>query len=170
VFTLVKETPLPENALLRRFVDSGDYTDCFAARVDAEVAFSDYVESFYTTAMFKTERLILQWLFSLPSSDSDARQLANGNIDDFAAWKVLQRADAQLLLMDVRGRTCSWFMATPDAAGTCLYFGSAIIRTEKTPSGRRIKWTYRMLTGFHRLYSRVLLSAARAKLLRKNRS
>ena len=169
MFTLVDGTPLPENALLRRFVDSGDFTDCFVTRVDADVSFPNYVEAFYTTAIFKTERLILQWLFSLPSSDADARQLANGDLDDFAAWNVLQRADAQLLLMDVRGRTCSWFMAVPDSTGVRLYFGSAIIRSEKTRSGRRMKWTYRMLLGFHRIYSCVLLSAARAHLLRNSR-
>jgi len=89
VFNPANKTALLENALLRRFVDSGDYTDCFVTRVHADVSFPDYVEGFYTTAIFKTERLILNRLFTLPSADTDARQLANGNIDNFAAWNVL---------------------------------------------------------------------------------
>jgi len=167
MFSSINDCPLPENALLRRFAERGDYTDCFFTRIDASVAFADYVAAFYTTAAFKTERLILHWLFSLPSSDAEASQLARGEVDKFAAWNVLQRADAQVLLMDVRGRTCSWFMLAPDTTtGHRLYFGSAVINSEKPSSGRRMKWSYRRLLGFHRLYSRILLSAARARLLR----
>ena len=163
----VVESPLPANGLLQRFVESGDYTDCFSIRMDAEFAFPAYVEAFYTTTVFKAERLILKWLVARPSTDSEARALASGDIDEFAAWRVLERADEQVLLMDIRGQTCSWLMSVPDSHGTVLYFGSAIIRSRKTASGRRMGWTYRALLGFHRLYSRVLLRAAGTRLLRE---
>ena len=161
----VKEAPLPENALLQRFVESGDYTDCFVTRVDTDVSFKAYVEAFYTTGVFKTERALLKWLVQRPSTDEQARALANNEIDDFAAWRVLERADNQIMLMDMHGRTCSWLMVAPDESGSLLYFGSAIVRSEKTSSGRRMGWVYRLLLGFHLLYSRVLLRAARVAVV-----
>ena len=160
----IEEPPLPENALLQRFVNSGDYTDCFRARIDVDVSFADYVEAFYTTRVFKAERFILAWLVSRPSTDDEAKTLASGDADAFAAWKVLDRAPNQLLLMDYRGNTCSWLMLEPDAAGSRLYFGSAIDRNRKSRGGRRMGWPYRLLLGFHRLYSRVLLRSARTRL------
>lgn len=160
----IAESPLPNDALLQRFVASGDYTDCFVTRIDTAVTFPAYVEAFYTTGVFKAERLVLRWLASLPSTDSGARALANNESSEFAAWKTLDREDNQLLLMDVRGRTCSWFMLLPDEGGSRLYFGSAVIKSRKTSSGRRMAWTFRSLLGAHRLYSRMLLRAARARL------
>ena len=156
----ITESPLPENALLRRFVDSGDYTDCFMVHIGIDVTFPEYIEAFYTTAVFKTERFILKWLVSRPSTDEEARALANDELREFAAWRKLDRSENQLLMMDFRGQTCSWFMLAPDEHGTALYFGSAVIRNRKTASGMRMGWTYRALLGFHRLYSRILLRAA----------
>lgn len=160
------ESALPGNSLLQRFVDSGDYTDCFVTRIDIDVTFPAYVEAFYTTTVFKAERLLLKWFVSRPSTDSEARALADNASNEFAAWRTLDRADDQILLMDLHGRTCSWLMLAPAGEGSLLYFGSAVIRSVKTTSGRRMGWTYRALLGFHRLYSRILLRAARARLLR----
>lgn len=161
----VTETVLPGNALLQRFVDSGEYTDCFMTRIDDDVSFATYVEAFYTTSVFKAERFILRWLVSRPSTDAEARALASNEIAEFAAWKMLERSDDQLLMMDFRGNTCSWFMLERDEGGSKLYFGSAVIRNRKTSSGRRMGWTYRALLGFHRLYSRILLRAARNRIM-----
>jgi len=158
--------PLPENALLQRFVDSGDYTDCFATHVDCIVGLETFIEAFYTTTVFKAERLILGWLASMPSTDSEARQIARAERDAFAAWNMFERTSNQLLMMDVRGQTCSWFMVAPTATGSQLYFGSAVMRNQETPDGPRMKWTYKVLLGFHRLYSRVLLRAASKRVLR----
>lgn len=161
----ITETALPDKALLQRFVNSGDYTDCFMTRIECDVTFRDYVEAFYTTPVFKAERFILKWLVLRPSTDAEATALADGAIDDFAAWRMLDRTDNQLLLMDFRGNTCSWLMLAVDTEGGNLYFGSAIVRNRKTSSGRRMGWAYRALLGFHRLYSRILLRAAATKLL-----
>lgn len=165
----IEEPPLPDGALLQRFVNSGDYTDCFMTGIDIDVTFAAYVEAFYTTWVFRTERFILRWLVARPSTDEEAKALAIGEADSFAAWKLLDRTPNQLLLMDYRGNTCSWLMLQPDANGSRLYFGSAIVRNRKSRAGRRMGWPYRVLLGFHRLYSRVLLRSARASLLQGNR-
>ena len=165
LFPSVREAPLPTGALLQEFVDKGEYTDCFVTRVQGGVSFPAYIESFYTTLLFKAERLILKWAISRPSSDEEAELLARNEIHAFAAWKEHSRSDNQLVMMDFRGKTCSWFMATPDEGGTLLYFGSAVMRDQQTASGKEMKWTYRWLLGFHRLYSRALLRAARSRIV-----
>ncbi|MBT8098177.1 MAG: hypothetical protein KJO82_00435, partial [Gammaproteobacteria bacterium] len=88
MFASIAETPLPDNALLQRYVRSGDYTDCFSTRVDTVVSLPQYINAFYTTGIFKTERVILKWLVSRPSTDEDVRQLADASCDTFAAWSV----------------------------------------------------------------------------------
>lgn len=167
MFASINERALPDDALLQRYVDSGDYTDCFATDIDVAIGFPQFVEAFYTTAVFRVERLILKWLASRPSTDEEAADVAGGSSETFAAWSVQDRADNQLLLIDMHGRTCSWFMVAPRGDGSRLYFGSAVIRSERTPTGREMKRTYRSLLGFHRLYSRILLSAARSRILRR---
>ncbi|MBT8102520.1 MAG: hypothetical protein KJO95_06085 [Gammaproteobacteria bacterium] len=167
MFSSIKQTALPEAALLQRFVVQGEYTDCFAASVTIDPSLPELVEAFYTTWLFKAERIILRWLLSLPSTDEEARQVARGTRDKFAAWNVEDRSDDQLLLIDVHERTGSWFMVEPRQPGGRLLFGSVVFKTEETPEGRNMRWTYRSLLRFHRLYSRALLSAARSRLLRK---
>ena len=162
----ITQTDLPDAALLRRFAEQGEYTDCFAAPIYVESSLPVFVEAFYTTWLFKTERVILKWLLSLPSTDDEARQVALGARDSFAAWNVEDRRENQLLLIDVHKRTGSWFMVETGESGARLLFGSVVFKTEDTPAGRDIRWTYRSLLGFHRLYSRALLSAARSRLLR----
>ncbi|MBT8099879.1 MAG: hypothetical protein KJO82_09020 [Gammaproteobacteria bacterium] len=151
-------------AFLHRYADH--YTDCFSTNLPVESSLPKFVEAFYTTPLFKAERLILKWLFSLSSTDEQARQVARGERDAFAAWNVEDRSDDQLLLIDVRERTGSWFMCVPQHESTVLYFGSVVFRTEETAAGRKMRWTYKSMLGLHRLYSRALLSAARSRLLR----
>ena len=160
LFSLVSEAPLPAGALLQAFSDRGEYTDCFVAQVNQAVTFPAFVETFYTTGLFKLERRILKWLVSRPSSDEEARRLSRNEIHTFAAWNEYGRSDNQLIMMDFRQQTCSWFMLEPDASGTRLYFGSAVMRDGDEPSAKKMKWTYRALLGFHRVYSRALLQAA----------
>lgn len=163
-FGSVSEVPLPSGTLLQEFVDRGEYTDCFAVHVPGVVAFSEYVQSFYTTRLFKAERLILKWLVSRPSTDEEAKKVSRNEIHSFAAWNEHSRSDNQLIMMDLRQQTCSWFMLVPKTNGSQLYFGSAVMRNQETSSGKEMKWTYRCLMGFHRLYSRALLSAAASRL------
>ncbi|MEO5882000.1 MAG: hypothetical protein ABIQ06_06250 [Caldimonas sp.] len=135
------------------------------------VSHAEFVEAFYTSALFKLERFVLRVFLSRPSTDLQAARLARGELDAFAAWSVEGRAANQLLLADVAGRTRSWLMVAPsgsaDSAGTRLYFGSAVVPRRSTRSGRAgLGMVFSALLGFHKLYSRLLLQAARSRLSR----
>jgi hypothetical protein len=168
----IRKCELPDRALLRRYLDRGAYVDCHVTEIACAATQAEYVEAFYTTGVFKLERLLLRWFASRPSTDEDARQLASGMRDAFAAWSVEAREVDQLLLCDMVGRTRSWLMVAPThgaGGGTRLYFGSAVVPVAAVAgSGKpRLGSAYRLLLGFHKLYSRVLLRAARARLLRQ---
>lgn len=150
---------LPQDALLQRYREQGAYTDCFAIDVPGQVAHAAFVEAFYTTAVFKLERLLLALFVARPSRDAEARELASGQRQQFAAWSVEGRAPDQLLMCDYAGSTRSWLMASPAGQGTRLYFGSAVVRS-------RQGGVFRALLGFHKLYSRVLLRAAASRVLK----
>jgi len=165
----VQPCELPEASLLRKYHGSDGYADCYCVEVAGSVSQAAFIEAFYTTTLFKMERFILEWLASRPSTDIEARHLANGTIASFAAWRVEGRSADQLLLADVTGRTKSWLMAAPIEgsvdARTRLYFGSAVVPSVNAKTGeRRMGFVFRALLGFHRLYSRMLLGSARSRL------
>ena len=149
---MIEECALPKSALLQEYVRSGAYTDCFSTYILSNVSLAVFVEAFYTTWLFKLERFILRIAVSKPSTDDEARRLSNGELERFAAWYVEDRAADQLLMCDFRDQTRSWFMVSPGR----IYFGSAVIPVQKS--------SYRLLLGFHRLYSRALLAAAKSRL------
>ena len=124
---------------------------------------------YYDAQVAFVERLVLEYVFNAPSSDIEARRLADGDLAAFAAWRVEQRNADELLMCDVRGRTRSWFRVSPVGArgATLLQFGSAVI-ARRDPRGDRneLGRAFDLLLGFHKLYSRVLLGAARGRLLR----
>lgn len=160
---------LPDGALLARYARTGAYTDCYATDVARAVSHAEFVEAFYTGAVFKAERLLLAWIVAKPSTDAQAAELAHGTRDDFAAWRVEARATDQLLACDVAGRTRSWLMTLARdrdrSPSTRLYFGSAVVPAAGQASGR-LGFPYDTLLGFHRLYSRVLLREAAHRLAR----
>lgn len=161
----VEKIDLPEHALLQRYRLSGAYTDCYCIHSKRRVSQRAFVIAFYTTWLFKVERVILKWLASKPSSDEDARRLADEQQDAFAAWAVEARSENQLLMCDFRSRTRSWFMTEPDGDGTRLYFGSAVVPIAKGGVDEPQMGTgFSLLLGFHKLYSRALLSIARSRL------
>lgn len=160
---------LPPLALLRHYQVQRAFTDCYFVDVPGVIGHARFVEAFYTTPVFKVERFILRWLARKPSSDQQARELATGARDRFAAWTVEARAADQLLMRDFMGRTRSWLMCaeSPQAGPTRtrLYFGSAVVPHHASASGQgRLNGLFRALMGFHRLYSRVLLRAAVSRL------
>ena len=89
-------------------------------------------------------------------------------------------------MVDESGRTRSWLMVRPAGAeagaragagagsprdgsaapvSTQLYFGSAVLPiVDSTTGQRRLGAGFRSLLGFHRLYSRLLLSSAASRL------
>lgn len=158
---------LPDDALLRAYAKDGHYTDCFATDLPVGVSQARYVEAFYTTALFRLERWILSWAVARPSTDAEARQLAAGARDAFAAWRVEDRRDDQLLMRDVfTHRTRSWLMTAPAGRGTRLYFGSAVVPKVDRDGSTSLGASFGLLLGFHTLYSRALLGAARRRLSR----
>ena len=171
----VRSCPLPSEALLNRYAGSGGYADCYVTELPRAVTHPEFVEAFYTTAVFKLERLLLRLFVSRPSSDLQAGQLARGESDAFAAWSVEGRAPNQLLLSDYAGRTRSWLMVARSAgagpAATQLYFGSAVVPASRSRSGRAgMGPVFAALLGLHKVYSRVLLRAARSRLSRTRAS
>ncbi|MGE4072464.1 MAG: hypothetical protein AB7E72_14945 [Lysobacterales bacterium] len=165
----IEARELPGDALLQRYRREGAYTDCYATTLGLVLGQSDFVRAFYCSWVFKLERVLLQWLVNRPSTDEQARQLASGSDADFAAWGVEARAERQLLMCDMSGRTRSWLMTLPsaDGASTELYFGSVVVARKDAGAGnRQMGLMFGLLLGFHRIYSRVLLAAAAASLRR----
>jgi hypothetical protein len=163
----VNACTLPPASLLRKYVDQGAYTDCYVVQLATDVTQAQYVEAFYTTPAFKLERLILSWLVAKPSSDAEVRQLASGQVDSFAAWNVEARRSDQLLLCDFQNRTRSWLMTAPVDSGTFLYFGSAVVPARTRSGETRMGSMFQALLVFHKLYSQVLLRAARSRLMKQ---
>jgi hypothetical protein len=168
----VRATRLPDNSLLSNYGGaSGEdspahFTDCYAIEVAGHVSLAEFVTAFYTTRLFKLERLILHYLAHKPSSDANVRSLASSESDRFAAWTVESRSDNELLMCDFRGRTRSWFMVGSPAREeghpiTLLRFGSAVVGAGDTKSAPLL---FRLLIGFHKVYSRALLGSAARKL------
>lgn len=158
---LIQSCPLPDEALLGRYSRDGSYTDCYMADIPISVSHSQYVTAFYTTTLFKLERFILKWTVFKLSTDAQAKQLADGLIESFAAWTVEARTENQLLMCDFASRTRSWLMVLPLEKGTRLYFGSAVVPKKGKST---LELGVRLLIGFHQLYSVVLLYAARWQL------
>lgn len=161
----IQPYPLPVDSLLNRYHRDSGYTDCYMTEILFSVSHAQYVNSFYTTFVFKLERFILTWTVSKPSTDMQAKQLADGARDTFAAWTVEARTEDQLLMCDFVSRTRSWLMIEPLENGTRLYFGSAIVPGTNPKTGRSsLGLFFTALLGFHRIYSAVLLYAAKSRL------
>jgi hypothetical protein len=169
--TTVQACELPPVSLLHDLQKRGAWADCYAADVDGAVSQAAFVEAFYTTPLFKLERLLIRWFAGKPTTDADVARLAQGSADAFAAWRVERRSADQLLLADLSGRTRSWLMTVPigGVAGgprTRLYFGSAVLpRRGRDGAAAGMGPGFNALLGFHKLYSRALLGAARARLV-----
>ena len=165
----IRSCPLPDGALLNAYRLNGMYTDCFATEVAGSISHEQFVTAFYTTSVFKLERKILEWAVSRPSTDAQAQQMASGFVDEFSAWYVEKRSLDQVLLSDFQGRTRSWLMIEPVALGngaaTRLYFGSAVVPEIDRSTGKAaLGLSFRALLGFHKVYSVILLRAAKSQL------
>jgi hypothetical protein len=164
----VRREPVPEGALLRTYWGGrhpqrwGTYYDCFSVDVAQPVGLGEFVYAFYTSPVFRVERLILRLVIGARSTDADARAVADGSGTSFAAWIVGERTTTQLLMCDRFEKTRSWFRVLPlPAGGTKLQFGSGIVE-QPVAGGKRtgLSIGFRLLLGFHIVYSRVLLWAA----------
>jgi hypothetical protein len=172
VFSIAQEAA-PEDALLKTYRGGvhperwGRYGDCFSVRVDREVSLSDFVFAFYTSPVFRIERWMLRLFIRATSTDMGARALADGSTASFAAWYVGERTATQLLMCDRYERTRSWFRVVALEGGTLLQFGSAVATARDKGTGATAQSRgFRVLLGFHVLYSQILLNAAKASLNR----
>lgn len=173
MFTTIVMTPLPEESMLD--IDrkqSGTkiphiHTDCFSVAIQKTISIEDFVEAFYTSWLFKIERKILALVVNKPSTDAQAIELSIGQRDQFSAWNLEYRDENQVVLADFLGRTKSWLMVqSTEETSTHLYFGSAVIpRLNTDGSLGEPSIVFRLLGGFHLLYSRALLWAASRNLL-----
>ena len=171
----ITQDAVPEDALLRtyrgglrpeRWRGSGD---CFSVGVDRVTSLTEFVFAFYTSPVFRIERLILRLLAGAPSTDAEARWLAEGSGTSFAVWRVGERAATQLLMCDRYERTRSWFGVVPLKDGrTLLQFGSAVVSgsDHRTAAGAARGNLFRLLLRFHVMYSQVLLHAAKRGVMR----
>jgi len=160
-----QDTPLPADSLLARLADErGAFADAYTLRLPRAVSLAEFVEAFYTTRLFKVERGLIA-LFGRSSSDAMARAVARGEGVRLAVWTIEARKPDELLMHEDSGATRSWFKAEPGAGGTTLWFGSAVVPRRRGPGGEpRFSWIFHALLGFHRWYSRALLSAAARRL------
>jgi len=161
----VQPCEVPLQSFLRPYKNDAGYADCCVAQVPGAIIQAAFVEAFYTSPLFKIERTLLQVLASKPATDADAKALASGTATRFSAWRVEAQSSSELLA-DLTGRTRSWLMAAPapltnEVPSTLLYFGSAVVPLPSHGGqAPRMGWGFHALLGFHRLYSRLLLSAA----------
>ncbi|MEP3637922.1 MAG: hypothetical protein ABJN14_11745 [Paracoccaceae bacterium] len=162
-----EECPVPENRLISPFkVAEAHHTDAFCFEFAGQVDLADFVAAFYTTWLFKLERVVLHVFAKAPTSDAQAQELAEGESDTFAVWCVEGREPTEILLGERSGRTKSWLAVEPMGETTRLWFGSIVVPVE-----RKGKLTlgpvFDSLLGAHKVYSRLLLMAAAARLERQ---
>lgn len=157
----VTAVPLPDWALLQRHATVPDrYTDSFAVDVEKVITLSDYARAFYGSWVFGLERAILMTAYRRRMPVGDALKIAEGQGERFAVWQLEARCEDEMLLADDSGRTRSWLAIEPFGQRTRLWFGSAVL----PKPGSEISGLVNALMPVHKLYSRVLLGAARRRI------
>jgi hypothetical protein len=173
--SFVEQQPVPHDALLQTYRGGnrpelwGEYGDCFSVQVNRVVTLPQWVFAFYTSPMFRLERVILHVLARAPSNDQQAQDLAEGRRETFAVWVVGARTKDQLLMCDRYGKTRSWFRVTPQASGgTVLQFGSAVAARPGSHGGTRMSGRFKVLLGLHKIYSKLLIGAAKHRAMSRH--
>lgn len=131
------------------------YADCFEVG-GITASLPDFIAAFCTQPLFKAERLVLRLGAGAPSSDAEARALAEGALDRFAIWTVKARSDSEILLADTQShRTLLWL-----SVGQGLRFGSVVVPVRNRRGKLVLGPVFDSLLGAHKLYSRALLAGA----------
>lgn len=161
----IEKVAVPDNCLMTVYRDMpGCEADNFQATFPGPVTLDAYIAAFFDTPLFRLERLILRLFAGRATTRADVVALANGQANSFAMWHVVERSDTEIMLAVERSRIRSWLaIVPPEKPGdpTILRFGSAIVPKSVSASGKgQIGFLFRALTGFHNLYSRLLLRAA----------
>jgi hypothetical protein len=165
----IEKCAIPADALLNQYSVNGSYVDCYCTDISKRISFPEFILAFYTTPLFKLERLILKYTVSKPSTDIQAKQLADNASKEFAAWYVEGRTENEILMCDFSGRTRSWLMVAPlNDQRTRLYFGSAVVPVRDSNTGKTsMGFVFQTLLGFHKIYSILLLYSARLRIKNK---
>jgi len=66
----VESCTQPDEALTRRYRESGAHTDCYFTELARPVTQAEFVEAFYTTRLFRLERWILRLCVARPGFTS----------------------------------------------------------------------------------------------------
>jgi hypothetical protein len=161
---IARAIPVPKDALLHRYVgQAGTYTDCFEVMHPLSVTHADFIEAFYTTWLFRLERVVLSIVLRRRVRDADVAALAQGTSDSFAVWTVEARDAGQILLRDSSGYTGSYLAVAGKEGGTTrLIFGSVLA----PEGGGDLPFTVRAMIPLHVFYSKMLLRTAEWKLRR----
>lgn len=146
---------------------AGYYTDCFSIHLDQSVTLPEFINAFYTTPLFRLERLLLSLTVKGRMKDADVTALSRGESDRLAIWQVEARKECEILLS--AGSTKSWLMVAPQEGGgddTQLFFGSVVVPEPPKREGDapRLGPVFDSLLSAHRIYSRLLLSSAAQRL------
>ena len=166
----------PEGAFISQYSTThGGYSDCYYVDIQKDVALSDYILAFFSTPIFRMERLILNLVPSGRSNEQCVLDIASGTGDKMAGWKTEKRDENQLLLAVGDGPIRTWLMVqgkqsseTTPTKTTRLYFGSAVLPTSMTKDGRpKLAIVFKLFSGLHIFYSRLLLWWAARDLRRK---
>ena len=162
----ITSTALPEDAFLTRYeMQPHTHTDCFHTRLPKQIPLEDFVNAFFSSWLFRIERLILKLTVKKPATDEDIAKLAKGTSSTMAAWVTEERSEDQLLLQVPDTPIRTWLMRETDGECTHLYFGSAILPARTDKGGKpAMGHIFFVLMGFHKLYARALLFCARRAL------
>tara|TARA_R110000764_G_scaffold133384_8_gene221447 strand:+ start:6037 stop:6537 length:501 start_codon:yes stop_codon:yes gene_type:complete len=162
---VVVNQDIPPGRLIADYAErAGHFTDCFSCVVPGKVALADFVTAFYTTPLFRAERLVLRLAAHAPSTDAQARAVAEGASDQFAIWQVEARRGNELMMAERSGRTKSWFKVLPQGSGTQLLFGTVVVPVRSKSGDLVLGPVFDSLKGAHTFYARSLLAAAARRL------
>ena len=158
---IARAISVPGDAYLFRYAaQDATYTDCYEVMFPGKADLEQFITAFYSTWLFRLERLVLTLVLRRRITQTSVLALAQG-AETFAAWRVEDRAEGQILLCDLSGRTRSWLaVAAKDGGVTRLLFGSAVVAGK----GRELPRSVRLLMPFHKAYARALLRLAEWKL------
>lgn len=160
----VEAAPVPAASLLATAPGERAYADCWSCEIAGSAGLSQLIEAFFTCPAFRPERLTLAAI-GKGGSDAEARALAQGETDRFAAWTLVERREDEILLEDFAHRTRCWLAVAPKGAHTRVSFGTAILaRTGEGGADRAENLAFRALVPFHRFYARRLIASAARRI------
>ena len=171
MFNIIQET-IPCDALAVKYINDGAFADCYCINIGNKISLKRFINTFYTTKLFKIERTVLSMITTKLTADKDAIKLSLGETESYSIWTVESRTSNQILLRDITGRTRSWLMVKHIGSTemtTRLYFGSVVIPKYVSENGQvKFGTIFNVISGFHKVYSKLLLHAAYKKLLKED--